>query len=231
MAEIQITPAGFTPVATDLPNQANPGAVNGGIATDNQRSDNVVQTVDDVIDLNADEGGASLAEQNAERNAAAQTTENSRDVSVRLDYDIEAQQLYVEFFDPRTEVTLTSVPRREAFTVDPRTIQDRLNETSGAETSAARTGDAVAQEIEQEAAQEIIVVAPPPPPPAVATPAPAPVEAAPVRNDAPPPPPPPEVVANTRAEILDDALPQQAENTAQVVQNGTQEQVAILENI
>ncbi|MCH9845074.1 MAG: hypothetical protein K0U39_06155, partial [Alphaproteobacteria bacterium] len=57
MAEIQITPSGFLPTPNEQQVQANPGSVNGGVDTLNQRADNVVQNIEDVIDLNADEGG------------------------------------------------------------------------------------------------------------------------------------------------------------------------------
>ena len=128
MAEIQITPAGFLPTQTEPQIQANPGAVNGGVDTLNQRGDNVVQNIEDVIDLNADDGGDGNGAGNAttDREAAEQTSAN--DVAVRIDYDVDQRQLYVEFVDTRTDTTITSVPRRDAFNVDASAIQERQND-------------------------------------------------------------------------------------------------------
>ncbi len=128
MAEIQITPSGFLPTQTEPQVQANPGAVNGGVDTLNQRGDNVVQNIEDVIDLNADEGGDGNGGGNAttDREAAEQTSAN--DIAVRIDYDVDQRQLYVEFVDTRTDATITSVPRRDAFNVDANVIQDRQND-------------------------------------------------------------------------------------------------------
>ena len=247
MAEIQITPSGFTPAATEQQTQPNPGAVGGGVATENQRPDLVVQTIEDVIDLNADEGGNNnAAGGNAERDAVEQTATNSLDVTVRLDYDVEERQLYVEFVDPRTETTLASVPRREAFSVDTDTIQDRLDNGVEQETrpeTLAENRQAGVPPLPVNDAAEIPVaeqtlgqqvgeadIAPPPPPPqAQVNDGTAVVDNNPPVEFTPAPQPAPEEAAGgTRAEILDEALLPQAELP---VQTATQDQLAIVENI
>ncbi|MCH9852116.1 MAG: hypothetical protein K0U45_01275 [Alphaproteobacteria bacterium] len=228
MAEIQITPAGFVPTPNEQPIQANPGAVNGGVDTLNQRSDNVVQNIEDVIDLNADEGGdGNSGGGAADRDAAERTATN--DVAVRLDYDIEQRQLYVEFVDTRTDTTITSVPRRDAFNVDANAIQDRASEAGSLPAEAdsgfaledtPNTVENVARNNENaRAAAEVEVEAR-----GVRERADdrANVAVAQARAENAP--------AETPADIIEEALPQQVTDR-QPVQTATREQIAIIEGL
>ncbi|MCH9843907.1 MAG: hypothetical protein K0U39_00190 [Alphaproteobacteria bacterium] len=233
MAEIQITPSGFLPTPNAQQVQVNPGVVNGGVGTLNQNGDNVVQNIEDVIDLNADEGGDGNSGGGAtDREAAAQTA--AGDVAVRIDYDVEQRQLYVEFVDTRTDTTITSVPRRDAFNVDANALQDRPNEAfvndgSAAEANVSRSValEDVPNTVENVARnnQEARLVAE------------TEVEArgaieqgndrpnvavAQARADNAP--------AETPANIIEEAVPQQAIDR-QPVQNATREQIAIIEGL
>ncbi len=227
MAELQINPAAFTPLTTTEPQQqANPGVTNGGVATENQRPDAVVQNIEDLVDLNTDENGRNNLGADTDREAAEQTATTENDVTVRLDYDIEERQLYVDFVDPRTNIILSSVPRREAFEIDARTL-DRTDQVidDGVNDGRIEPEPFVPAPVEQ---REVPDTARPQAdfaPPAVATPAPAQQQVAGrtvATEDAP--------SGGSRAQIVDDVVPEADFNPTNVA-GGTREQVALLEDV
>ncbi len=228
MAELQINPAAFTPLTTTEPQQqANPGVTNGGVATENQRPDAVVQNIEDLVDLNTDENGRNNLGADTDREAAEQTATTENDVTVRLDYDIDERQLYVDFVDPRTQTVLSSVPRREAFAIDARTL-DRTDQLidDGVDDGRIEPEPFTPAPVEQ---REVPNTARPQAdftPPAAA-PAPAPVQQqvggrTVATEDAP--------SGGSRAQIVNDVAPEADFNPTNVA-GGTREQVALLENV
>ena len=241
MAEIQITPSGFLPTQAEPQVQANPGSVNGGVDTLNQNGDNVVQNIEDVIDLNADDGGDRNGGGDAtDREAAAQTSTN--EIAVRIDYDVDQRQLYVEFVDTRTDETITSVPRRDAFDVDANAIQDRQDDAffNDNDANEANNGSAIINGFALEDIPNTVenVTRNNTDARAVAE---ANLEARNVierNNDTANATvarvnaenSPANVRAETPADIVEEAVPQQVTGR-QPVQNGTREQIAIIEGL
>ena len=133
MAEIQIIPAAFN-LTAEQQQQPNAGLVGGGVATDIRDPATVVGNVEDVVDLDDREEGRD-AETAQDRLASEnlQTADNA--VQVRVDYDTEDQQVYLEFIDPRTETVLTTVPSRQNLNFDTEEIRRRAVGADEATTS------------------------------------------------------------------------------------------------
>ena len=129
MAEIQIIPAAFN-LAAEQQQPPNAGLVGGGVATDIRDPATVVGNVEDVVDLD-DREDSRYAETAQDRLASEnlQTADNA--VQVRVDYDTEDQQVYLEFIDPRTETVLTTVPSRQNLNFDTEEIQRRAAGAEG----------------------------------------------------------------------------------------------------